>query len=168
MEPSDLVLRILLVGIGATALMDVWLLALQRVGVPTLDFALIGRWVGHGARGRLVHAAIRRALPVRHERALGWAVHYAVGIGFAAVLVGLQGDGWLRQPSLWPALAWGLATTAVPLFVMQPAMGAGVASSRTPTPWRNRLRSLVNHAVFGLGLYASAATLAATRSATPP
>jgi hypothetical protein len=43
---------------------------------------------------------------------------------------------------------------------MQPAMGAGIASSRTPTPLKNSLRSLANHAVFGLGLYLSAATMA--------
>jgi hypothetical protein len=47
----------------------------------------------------------------------------------------------------------------MPFFVMQPAMGAGIAASRTPTPWRNRLRSLATHAVFGCGLYLSAAAL---------
>jgi len=35
-------------------------------------------------------------------------------------------------------------------------MGAGFASSKTPTPLRNCLRSLVTHGVFGLGLYVSA------------
>ena len=39
-------------------------------------------------------------------------------------------------------------------------MGAGIASSRTPAPLMNSLRSLTNHAVFGLGLYLSAAALA--------
>lgn len=43
---------------------------------------------------------------------------------------------------------------------MQPAMGAGIAAANTPTPWKNRLRSLANHAVFGLGLYLAAALLA--------
>jgi hypothetical protein len=44
----------------------------------------------------------------------------------------------------------------VPLFVMQPAMGAGIASSRTKTPLLNGLRNLLNHTVFGAGLYVSA------------
>jgi len=35
-------------------------------------------------------------------------------------------------------------------------MGAGIASSRTPTPLKNCLRSLANHTVFGVGLYLSA------------
>ena len=76
------------------------------------------------------------------------------------------GGGWKRSvkgfwgDQLLPALAWGLATAAVPLFVMQPAMGAGIASSRTPTPLLNALRSVANHAVFGLGLYFGAIALA--------
>jgi hypothetical protein len=40
-----------------------------------------------------------------------------------------------------------------PLFVLQPLLGAGFASSRTATPMKNVLRSIANHAVFGLGLY---------------
>lgn len=148
-----------IVGVGATALMDVWLLTLKRAGVPTMDFALLGRWVGHLSRGRLAHDAIRRASPIAAELGLGWLTHYAVGIAFAAMLVALQGPSWLDRPSLLPAVAWGLATAAAPLFVMQPAMGAGIASSRTPTPLKNCLRSLANHAVFGLGLYLSAAAL---------
>lgn len=159
MESLPAVWQAVLVGIGATALMDLWLLMIKRAGVPTLDFALLGRWVGHLMRGQVAHDAIRRAPPIVAELGLGWLTHYLVGIAFAIVLVVLQGASWLDQPTLLPALAWGLATVSVPLFVMQPAMGAGVASSRTPTPLMNCLRSVVNHAVFGLGLYVSAATL---------
>jgi hypothetical protein len=35
-------------------------------------------------------------------------------------------------------------------------MGAGVASTRTPTPLLNNLKSLANHTVFGVGLYLAA------------
>jgi len=45
---------------------------------------------------------------------------------------------------------------------MQPAMGAGFAASRTPAPMKNRIRSVANHAVFGLGLYLSAVILERT------
>jgi hypothetical protein len=44
----------------------------------------------------------------------------------------------------------------VPFFVMQPAFGAGVAASKTPRPAQARLRSLMTHGVFGVGLYAGA------------
>jgi len=54
----------------------------------------------------------------------------------------------------------GVGTVVVPLFVMQPAMGSGFAASKTPTPLKNCIRSVVNHTVFGLGLYLSAALIA--------
>jgi len=148
--------RIALIGIGATAVMDVWLVFLKRLGVPTLNFALVGRWVGHLLRGRFAHAAIGRAEPIAGELAWGWLTHYGIGIAFAALLVGVQGMAWTRQPTLAPAVAVGLATVLAPLCVMQPAMGAGFASSKTPTPVENCVRSLVNHTIFGLGLYLSA------------
>jgi hypothetical protein len=152
--------RIVLIGIGATAVLDAWVMLLRRLGVPVLPIEFVGRWVGHLFRGRFAHPAIAQAAPVPGERALGWLAHYVIGIAFAALLVVLQGRAWTQAPTLPPALAVGLVTALMPLCVMQPAMGAGFASSRTPTPLRNRLRSVANHAVFGLGLYLAAALLA--------
>jgi len=150
----------MLIGIGATAVMDAWLLLLKHLGVPTLNFAFIGRWVGHLFRGQFAHAAIAKAVPIRGELVWGWLTHYAVGMAFATVLVGLQGADWVRSPTLLPALAVGVCTVAAPLLVMQPAMGSGFAASRTPTPLKNCLRSLANHTVFGFGLYLSALAIA--------
>lgn len=151
--------RIVLIGIGATAVMDAWLLLLGRMGIPTMNFALLGRWAGHALRGRWMHDAIAKAPPVRHEPALGWLVHHAVGVAFAAVLVALQGVAWMKAPSLAPALLVGIATVAAPLFVLQPAMGAGIASRRTPMPAKNVMRSIANHTIFGAGLYLAAACI---------
>lgn len=160
MSSPTLVFQTILVGVLATALMDAWLWLLQRLGVPTAGFAMVGRWVGHMARGRLMHAAIARAAPVRFELALGWLTHYLIGIAYAVLLVALCGADWLAQPS-WPAaLVFGLATVAAPWFVMQPAMGAGVLALKTPTPLKNALRNLANHAVFGTGLYLAATAIA--------
>jgi hypothetical protein len=36
---------------------------------------------------------------------------------------------------------------------MQPSFGLGVAASKTPNPNRARLKSLMTHTVFGVGLY---------------
>jgi len=149
-----------LIGIGATALMDLWLSLQKRLDLRPLDMALIGRWAGHLVRGRFAHAAIAQAAPIAGELAWGWLTHYAVGVAFAGLLVGVQGLDWARNPSLLPAVALGIGTVALPLFVMQPAMGAGFAASRTPTPLKNCLRSLANHTVFGLGLYVSAMVVA--------
>ena len=148
--------QIALIGVGATAVMDIWLLLLNRLGVPTLNFAFIGRWVGHLARGRFSHLAIAKASPIPAEVPLGWMTHYATGIAFAGLLVMVEGVGWARQPTLLPAIAVGVSTVVIPLFVMQPAMGSGFAGSRTPSPSKNCLRSLANHSVFGTGLFLAA------------
>src|SRR5688572_17491155 len=114
--------RIALIGVGATATMDLWLWLQKRLlNLPSLDVALVGRWLGHGLGGRgWMHEAIARAAPVRGERALGWALHYGVGVAFAALLVGVAGAAWTREPRLAPALAVGVGTVLAPLFVLQP------------------------------------------------
>ena len=145
---QDLV-RIVAVGTGATAVMDLWLALLRRAGLPGLDMAFLGRWAGHLALGRWTHDGIARSPPIAGERALGWSFHYAVGIVFAAGLAGVAGAGWLREPTFSPALAFGIATTAAPLLVLQPAMGAKFAV-------KSAARSFANHAVFGTGLYLAA------------
>jgi hypothetical protein len=144
------------VGVGATAVMDLWLVLIRRLGVPVSGFGLVGRWIGHMPRGRFVHQAISKSAPVRGEVALGWVTHYLIGVAYAGLLVALAGAAWLHAPT-WPiALGFGVATVAAPLLVMQPAMGAGFAASKTPTPLLNCLRSVANHAVFGAGLYLTA------------
>ena len=155
-------MKTMLIGAGATMAMDLWtLLRTRLLGVPPPDYALVGRWLAHMPRGRFRHEAIARAEPMRGERPIGWTAHYAIGIGFAALLPAIWGPQWLDAPSLGPALAVGVATVAAPFVVMQPAMGAGIAASRTPRPSAARLQSLVTHAVFGLGLYVAARIFAA-------
>lgn len=149
-------LMVILIGCGATLVMDAWLLLLKQFGVQTLNFAFIGRWFGHLFRGRFMHASISKTPPISNELLLGWLVHYAVGIAFAGVLVGLVGIAWVRSPTWAPAMLVGIGTVVAPFFIMQPAMGSGIAGAKTPTPMKGRLRSVTNHAVFGLGLYLSA------------
>lgn len=153
---TEMVVRVLLIGAGATAVMDVWLMVLKRLKVPTLNFGFIGRWVGNGLGYRWAREGMAKAPPVRGELLIGWLAHYAIGMVFAALLLAVCGTAWAQQPTLLPALAVGVATVAAPLLIMQPAMGAGIASSRTPKPLLNVLKSLVNHAVFGAGLYLAA------------
>jgi len=148
--------RIVLIGGGATVVMDIWLMLLKRFGVQTLNFAFIGRWVGHLFSGQIAHASIAKAPPIANETLLGWVTHYAVGIAFAFLLTAIAGVAWARAPSPGIALLVGVCTVAFPLLVMQPAMGLGFAASKTPTPIKSCSRSLINHGVFGLGLFLSA------------
>lgn len=152
----EFVARAALIGVGATLVMDLWALLLKQVGVPSLNFALLGRWIGHLPSGRVRHESIAKAAPVRGELWIGWLAHYSIGISFAALLLAVFGLGWARSPSPGPALLVGIVTVLAPWFVLQPAMGAGIASSKTPRPLFNGLKSLATHVVYGLGLYLSA------------
>ena len=145
------------IGVGATAIMDLWAVFLRRCfRVSSLDYALLGRWIGHFARGRFRHQSIGRAAHIRYERVIGWSAHYTIGVVFAAVLLAMAESQWLSQPTLGPPLLVSSVTLLAPFLVMQPAMGAGIAASRTPRPNMARLRSVATHTVFGVGLYVSA------------
>jgi hypothetical protein len=119
--------RSILIGAGATLIMDLWAAVLRRFGVPSLNFAHLGR---------------------------------SIGVSFAALLLATLGLEWARSPTLLPALFIGIATVLAPLLVLQPALGAGIASSRTSRPVLNSLKSLVTHTVFGIGLFLAARVVA--------
>jgi hypothetical protein len=139
----------LVTGIVATLLTDLWALARRRLfGIPLPNYGFVGRWIAHMPRGRFRHESIAAATPARGEGIVGWSAHYLIGIAFAFLLP--------QQPALAPALLVGIATVAAPFFIMQPAMGAGIAAGRAPRPNIARLQSLVTHGIFGLGLYAGA------------
>jgi hypothetical protein len=152
----DYLMYALLIGAGATAVMDLWTIARTRLlGMPAMDYGLVGRWLAYLARGRFRHERIAASPAVPGERLIGWTAHYAIGIAFAAVLLAVCGPAWARQPALGPALVVGIGSVAAPFLIMQPGMGAGIAASRTPRPAAARVQSLVTHTVFGLGLYAA-------------
>jgi hypothetical protein len=161
-ETAEFVVRAVLIGIGATVVMDIWTEVRKRVfNASSLDYALVGRWLGHLTHGQIAHERIAKAPPIAGEGAIGWTAHYAIGIAFAALLLAVAGLDWARAPSPLPALVVGLATIVAPFFVLQPALGAGFAASKTPNPTRARLQSAVTHTVFGIGLYISALLAAA-------
>lgn len=154
------ILGAVLVGLGATLVMDLWNLLLKRAfGIPSLSFCLLGRWLLHMAGGTFRHASIAAASPKPRECAVGWLAHYSIGTVFALMFVALAPDGWWARPTLLPALCYGIVTVVFPYFLLQPAFGLGVAAARTPHPARARLKSLATHSVFGIGLYLCALAL---------
>ncbi len=154
--PLEFVLRSFMIGAGATAIIDLWALMLRQFGIPSLSFAFLGRWFGHLLAGQWKHESIANAAPIPGELWIGWLAHYSIGVTFAALLLGMNGSEWAHKPTLLPALLLGIVTVAAPLFVLQPAMGAGIASSRTSKPVFNSVKSMVTHFVFGIGLYLAA------------
>lgn len=142
------------IGIGATALIDAWNTLLKRgFGVSSLDYCLLGRWVGHLRHSVVRHHRIATSPRIPRECLLGWLAHYAIGAGLAIAFVAAT-PGWLDQPSASVAFAYGIGTVVFPFFVLQPALGLGVASSSAPRPALARLKSLATHGIYGLGLFA--------------
>jgi hypothetical protein len=84
---------------------------------------------------------------------VGWIAHYLIGITFAIFFVVLAGNHWLQHPTLMPALIFGVVTVLAPFILMQPAFGLGFAASKLSNPTPARVRSLMNHTAFGIGLY---------------
>jgi hypothetical protein len=145
------------IGIGATLLLDLWNLFLKRAfSIPSLNYCLLGRWLRHMPEGTFRHASINSATQKSSECTVGWIAHYAIGVGLASVLVLLTSGDWLARPTLLLALIYGIGTVVFPFFIMQPSLGLGIAASKTPKPAQARLKSLVTHTVFGVGLYVCA------------
>jgi hypothetical protein len=161
-------LAAVVIGSGATAVLDLWSLLLNKVfKVPSLNFCLVGRWFSLMRFGQFRHRKITNAAAQPAECALGWTMHYLTGMLFALPLVlfdaGLGaalsaafGAVVAVQPSFFLALALGISTVFFPFLLMQPALGMGVFAANTPKPWLARSKSIVSHAVFGCGLYLTA------------
>lgn len=158
--PADIFLNAILLGAGATLFMDVVAAGQKHLlSQPTLDYAMVGRWIGHLPRARLVHSPIAASEAIAFERPIGWAAHYLIGILFAWIFLLIMGQNWLQSPSFLPAVLFGIITLIAPFSILQPGLGAGLAARRTPNPNIARLRSLIAHLSFGIGLWVTALIL---------
>lgn len=143
-------------GIGATLTFDLWGLFLKHAfKITPSNFCLVGRWALYMPDGIFRHSNIGSVPQKSGECIVGWIAHYMIGIMFAITFLVSVGKDWLQHPILAPALVFGVITALAPFFIMQPLLGLGFAASKSSDPARARFRSLMNHAVFGLGLYLS-------------
>jgi Protein of unknown function (DUF2938) len=157
MTLTDFLFRSFVMGMAATALLDCWALLLNHLfgfGLP--NWAMVGRWVAHLPAGKIRHDDISLASPVANEPTIGWIFHYAVGIVFAMATLVLGGAVWTKSPTLALPLIVGIVTVGCGWFILQPALGAGIAASRKPDASRIRLLNIAGHIVFGLGLWLAA------------
>lgn len=145
------------VGLGATLFMDLWALFLKRAfSIPSANYCLVGRWLRHMPEGTFRHASIVAASQKHSECTVGWIAHYVIGTVYALALIAFVSGSWLARPTLLPAMLFGIGSVLAPFLIMQPSFGLGIAASRTPNPTQARLRSLMAHAAFGVGLYVCA------------
>ncbi|HLO61211.1 MAG TPA: DUF2938 domain-containing protein [Bacteroidales bacterium] len=141
------------IGFGATLFTDLWNLFLKRsFNIRSLDFCLLGRWILYMPHGKFIHDNIKMAQPKSYECAIGWLAHYSIGISLTVFFVLFVILNWIRL-TIFSALLYGICTVVFPLFVLQPSLGLGLASSKTPIPAQARFKSLMTHFFFGLGIW---------------
>lgn len=144
----------ILIGLGATLTFDLWALFLKHAfKIMPSNICLVGRWLRYMPEGTFTHSNIGSAPQKSAECTVGWIAHYTIGITFAITFVALAGNNWLQHPTLIPAATFGVVTVLAPFSIMQPSFGLGFAASRTSNPTQARIRSLMNHTAFGVGLY---------------
>ena len=142
------------IGLGATLTFDLWGLFLKLAfKITPSNICLVGRWLRYMPEGIFTHSNIGSAPRKSAECTVGWIAHYMIGITFALVFVALAGHNWLQHPTLLPALIFGVVTVLAPFAIMQPSFGLGFAASKLSNPTPARVRSLMNHTAFGIGLY---------------
>jgi len=151
----ELAIQGVLIGVIATIGMDIWA-AIVKYGfrLPTANWAMVGRWFGHMPHGLFVHHPISASTPVPNELTIGWIGHYVTGMVYGLAYLFIIQALLSSSPSLTSAVLFGLVTLVAPWLIMQPAMGAGVFATRTPSPNVMRLVNLSMHTVFGASLYA--------------
>ena len=143
-EAMDYLLGAVLIGAGATAVMDIWTVARKwLLGTKPPDYGLVGRWLAYMVRGRFRHDSITASPAVHGERRIGWTAHYLIGIAFAAMLLAIWGLDWVRQPTIAPALIVGIGSVAAPFFLMQPSWAptSPPAARRGPPPPASKVSS---------------------------
>lgn len=149
--------RVLLLGVVATAVMDILGTLAQKAHViAPLPPTLLGRWFAWVARGHVRHANIEQAAPVGHELLIALLAHYAVGVVFASLYLFATARLGMSPRSAGAAITFGLVTCVFPWLVMFPAMGFGWFGMRGPPGTQLFLSSLVSHAAYGAGIWLGA------------
>ena len=149
-----MILNVLIVGIVATLTLDIVQQLMKLIlKWPVTNWAIIGRWAAHLPEGQFVNRSIGTTPPVKNELALGWLVHYGVGITYGAIYLFLVYVVFGTGLSFVPAMAFGILSVAVTWFMMEPNLGAGVMGGNTSEPKVTRMHDFASHLGFGLGLY---------------
>ena len=155
-DRTTLLILSIVLGVAATAFLDA-VNYLQHIVLdkPLTRYEFIGRWVIYMTDGVFSHESIKTAEPRKGELLRGGFGHYAIGVGFALLMLVFTGLRWIQKPSFMPAFIVGFATCSIPFFLMYPGMGYGVAGLHTPNPAMLQSKALLSHFIFSVGLYAA-------------
>lgn len=154
MSVENFVVQACIAGVFATVVLDRWQRLLHAVaGIPPANWAFVGRWFAYIPRGRLVHRPIAATAAVRGELALGWGLHYLIGIAYGFAYLGLVVFALDRPPSLLNGFVFGAASVIIPWFILQPGLGIGIMGRLAPNPRVPMLMALVAHLLYGVALF---------------
>ena len=79
------ILKLIFMGVVATLAMDLWNLILWVLAGITLDWHLLGRWIGHTVQGDFMLYGVASSSPIKYEVIYGWLGHYITGIMYAFI-----------------------------------------------------------------------------------
>lgn len=153
----DLIWRGILIGIGATVVMDIWAVVFSFfLGQERPNWGLIGRWVWHLQNGQIFHDDIEQSLPYQREIMLGWAFHYVIGIIYGVLFAFCVGVFWFISPTFLPAWIFGMVTILAGWLILQPGIGIGLAASNLSNANTVRISNIIAHTFFAVGMYGTA------------
>ena len=153
--------QFVIVGIAACVIFDLWQRIFQKLtAIPPSNWALVGRWsFGLMTNGHLIARDLEARPERRHELALGWAVHYGVAIGYAAVFAWLL-DRNILDAGFLDGLVFGVISVLVPWLFFLPCLGKGIMARLTPNPPLVCALALMMHSLFGVSIGLGFAVLA--------
>ena len=145
--------QILIVGVSACAIFDLWQRLFQKLtAIPPSNWAIVGRWsLGLMTGGQLIARDLESQAERKNELAVGWLVHYGVAIGYAAVYAWLI-HATILQTGLVDGLIFGVISVVVPWFFFLPCLGKGILARLTPNPPLVCALTLMMHSLFGVSI----------------
>ena len=148
-----IVLQIVIVGVGACIIFDVW----QHIfhwftTIPPSNWAIVGRWTMNLlTSGQLIAHDLELQPVRRNELGIGWLVHYVIAITYAAAFMLLMKANIL-DAELADGLLFGVVSVVVPWLFFLPCLGKGMFGRLTPNPLLVCALALMMHSVFGIAI----------------
>ncbi|MBN9492841.1 DUF2938 family protein [bacterium] len=143
-----------------SAFIDAWSLVLRHeFHVATLDYAMLGRWIGHFPRA----ASSKHASPPLHRSeangpSVGWRTTRSAWRS-RPPSSRCGGFDWAGLPNIVPPLVVGFGSVLAPWLVMHPAFGAGICGRNDPPPLGRPAPEPGHPHRYGLGLYVPAVAI---------
>ena len=146
-------LQIVVVGVGACAVFDIWQRIFHRLtAIPPSNWAIVGRWaIGLLTGGQLVARDLELQPNRRNELGVGWLVHYLIAVVYAAIFMLLMRANILAA-GFADGLRFGVFSVVVPWLFFLPCLGKGVMGRLTPNPLLVCALALMMHSIFGVAI----------------